>query len=305
MLNLIRDFVVRKVSYVKNPKVPQALVEQWNRDGYVILRNAISDSLIDAANSDIAKFRKTCGETKDEHGYGGRIGLFHTQSSNSLKIALNAKVQDFLRWAFQDEPVLYGSLTFEAGTEQNAHQDAIFFHTEPNNCMAGAWTALEDVHADAGPLFYISGSHRWGLMRAEAVNEAYPDHARLITDARASGKTLPEMAQLAAKSGEYWSELLKKKIGLENSVSEPVLIKKGDVLIWHAHLVHGGLPRVRRELSRRSMVVHYVSRKAQMWDMNSFFLLRQDEFSSVNAMNLNVSESPDGLFVRHEKPVVY
>ena len=33
--------------------------------------------------------------------------------------------------------------------------------------------------------------------------------------------------------------------------------KKGDVLLWHADLVHGGAPRERAELTRQSLVTHY------------------------------------------------
>jgi ectoine hydroxylase-related dioxygenase (phytanoyl-CoA dioxygenase family) len=32
---------------------------------------------------------------------------------------------------------------------------------------------------------------------------------------------------------------------------------KGDVLIWHANLIHGGSPRKNMQLSRRAMVCHY------------------------------------------------
>jgi len=36
--------------------------------------------------------------------------------------------------------------------------------------------------------------------------------------------------------------------------------KKGDVLIWHANLVHGGAPILEKGLTRKSMVVHYYAK---------------------------------------------
>jgi ectoine hydroxylase-related dioxygenase (phytanoyl-CoA dioxygenase family) len=36
-----------------------------------------------------------------------------------------------------------------------------------------------------------------------------------------------------------------------------LIAKKGDVLIWHANLVHGGAPILNPALTRKSMVVHY------------------------------------------------
>ncbi len=38
---------------------------------------------------------------------------------------------------------------------------------------------------------------------------------------------------------------------------EVFLAKKGDILIWHANLIHGGLPVVNPALTRKSMVIHY------------------------------------------------
>ena len=37
----------------------------------------------------------------------------------------------------------------------------------------------------------------------------------------------------------------------------PFLAKKGDVLIWHANLVHGGMPIEDKNTTRKSMVIHY------------------------------------------------
>ncbi len=33
--------------------------------------------------------------------------------------------------------------------------------------------------------------------------------------------------------------------------------KKGDLLIWHANLMHGGEPHTNKEKTRKSMVFHY------------------------------------------------
>jgi phytanoyl-CoA hydroxylase len=40
---------------------------------------------------------------------------------------------------------------------------------------------------------------------------------------------------------------------------DPVVFnaEPGDVLIWHANLVHGGSPHLNKEKTRRSMVMHY------------------------------------------------
>jgi ectoine hydroxylase-related dioxygenase (phytanoyl-CoA dioxygenase family) len=40
------------------------------------------------------------------------------------------------------------------------------------------------------------------------------------------------------------------------------LAKKGDVLLWHGMLLHGGAPVLRRGTSRKSLVLHYTVRGA-------------------------------------------
>jgi ectoine hydroxylase-related dioxygenase (phytanoyl-CoA dioxygenase family) len=38
--------------------------------------------------------------------------------------------------------------------------------------------------------------------------------------------------------------------------------KKGDLIIWHANLFHGGDPHLNKEKTRKSMVFHYFSENA-------------------------------------------
>ena len=87
------------------------LIRQWRDGGYAVLRRVIPYDLIDRLNRDVAAFRATCGETKDDHGFGQRIGLFHIQNDNSLQVALHPGVREFLAFALQDESLLYGSLS--------------------------------------------------------------------------------------------------------------------------------------------------------------------------------------------------
>ena len=86
-----------------------------------------------------------------------------------MDLASDELVLKFLGHAFGDEPVVFDSLNFERSTEQGAHIDAIFFYPQPVYSMAGCWVALEDVHSDAGPLFYVPGGHQWPFSNGEDV----------------------------------------------------------------------------------------------------------------------------------------
>jgi ectoine hydroxylase-related dioxygenase (phytanoyl-CoA dioxygenase family) len=52
-------------------------------------------------------------------------------------------------------------------------------------------------------------------------------------------------------------EDLIRKSGLEPLVFLP---KQGDLLLWHANLIHGGMPIKDPKSTRRSMVVHYFAK---------------------------------------------
>jgi ectoine hydroxylase-related dioxygenase (phytanoyl-CoA dioxygenase family) len=265
----------------------------------------VPHDLIDALDRDVAAFRARCGETKDDHGFGQRIGLFHVQNRHSLAVAQNPAVREFLAFALQDEPLLYGSLTFETGTEQAAHQDSIFFFTQPYTAMAGVWVALEDVSPDAGPLFYHPGSHRQGVLRGEDVWAARPDLHERVRRVSWAPEGAEARIQLANELGGAWHELLHARIRREGWQPVPALVQKGDALVWSAHLVHGGLPRRNRALSRRSMVTHHIGRHAQMFDMYSYFLRPNAAFDRGLALGLQVVDHELGPYVRHEKPVTY
>jgi hypothetical protein len=89
-------------------------------------------------NAILAKERLTIPETKDEYGYGDRIGQLHQKHPELLDLASDSRVLDVLRFAFGNDPIVFGSLNFERGTEQAAHIDAIFFYPQPSYAMAGA-----------------------------------------------------------------------------------------------------------------------------------------------------------------------
>jgi len=174
-------------------EVPEWAREHWLRDGYVVLPNVYSRERVAEYNRVVARERLSVPEDKDEFGYGERLGQLHQKYPELLDLASDNVVLKFLSYAFGDEPVVFGSLNFERSTEQKAHIDAIFFYPQPIYSMAGCWVALEDVHPDAGPLFYLPGSHRWPFSNGEDVVAGRPE---LAQNARppASSQIVPNSA---------------------------------------------------------------------------------------------------------------
>ncbi|WP_029911861.1 phytanoyl-CoA dioxygenase family protein [Caulobacter sp. UNC358MFTsu5.1] len=144
-------------------------------------------------------------------------------------------IDNMLTLAYGRRPFAFQTLNFVIGSEQSAHADAVHFHCEPQRFMCGVWFALEDVAADAGPLFYHLGSHKrpvLGMREAGVVGRAPEDQDYETFYVPAFARTLAVPRTLA-------------------------MLKKGQALVWTANVAHGGSRIVRQGATRRSMVTHY------------------------------------------------
>lgn len=146
-------------------------------------------------------------------------------------------IKEFLEIMFSEKAKLFQSLYFKKGSTQSLHQDPTYVVIDeyPHNLIA-SWIALEDVKEGSGELVYIEGSHRKLIFRYKNnkihwnVEDGHELHNHHLY-------CLQEMAK-------------------ELSLTQ-YLPKKGDVLFWHAGLVHGGSPIKDHSLTRHSIVGHY------------------------------------------------
>lgn len=239
----------------------------WKENGYVIFEKAIAKEWIDGFLKDFENFQEhnksfdTCvlvetpskwdnrGEYKAKEvptdilkGKGIKVNDFYSVSEIGKKVMLHPVLMGFLKAIFQDVPVGMQSLNFTYGSQQPAHMDFPYVVSGIPSHLAAAWIPLEDVKPDSGPLFYYAGSHKmkkfnWGNGIIYHVRESY--YTPL---------------QFAA-----WLEKNCQKNGYKKEV---LLIEKGDVLIWHAALVHGGTVITNPNQTRKSFVCHYSTKKA-------------------------------------------
>lgn len=140
---------------------------------------------------------------------------------------------------------LYGRLAFPlqtlnspVGTQQAAHSDAVHFSSLPERFMCGAWLVMEDVAAEAGPLFYMRGSHHWPIVSNAMIG-------RRGFGSKAGSAQMP--------FAEAWRALCES----HGAKEEPFLARKGQALIWSANLLHGGSRQTDPTLTRWSQVTHY------------------------------------------------
>lgn len=153
-------------------------------------------------------------------------------------IASNPVVLGWLSNLYGRAAFPFQTLNFPVGTQQAVHSDAVHFSSLPERFMCGVWVAMEDVSADAGPLFYIPGSHKWPIVSNSMIGR------------RGYGSELNSAQDPFDAAWRALCETHKAK-------REPFLAKKGQALIWSANLLHGGSPQTDPTLTRWSQVTHY------------------------------------------------
>lgn len=173
---------------------------------------------------------KTSGERRIQDAW--------TFDADVHALAANCEVKALLGKLYGREAFPFQTLNFPVGTQQDAHTDIVHFSSQPEKFMCGVWIALEDVHADAGPLFYYPGSHRWPVMNNSLIGR------------KGRGQTLNSAQDPFA---EAWAALVEA----EGAEQEVFLARKGQALIWCANLLHGGSVQVEPRLTRWSQVTHY------------------------------------------------
>lgn len=229
-------------------------LEKWKRDGFYVLPSFYSHAEIDEV---VAAQDRTWNESHprivvDDNRTGERNYLSDVdkaQSNNWYKvndlylelpvvrhIGLNSRISPILEKLLGDVPVMCNSLSFERGSGQPDHVDALYMTPQTQGHLIAIWVALEDCHADAGPLRYWPGSnvippYQFSNGSNHVVDEEMPEWNRYMAEQTSERKLSP--VTFAAR--------------------------KGDVFIWSAYLFHGGSAIKDPARTRKSIVFHYYS----------------------------------------------
>jgi hypothetical protein len=153
-------------------------------------------------------------------------------------IATNEAMLELLSKLYGRRAFPFQTLNFPVGTQQEAHTDSVHFSSLPERFMCGVWLAMEDIGPDAGPLFYLPGSHRWPMLTNAMIGR------------RGYGSSLASAQEPFA---DGWRALCEAY----GASQEPFLARKGQALIWTANLLHGGSHQTDPTLTRWSQVTHY------------------------------------------------
>jgi len=222
------------------------------RDGYVVLPEKIPEPVIDAINDEFnnaAQHRdKILLRKGGEYAHPGPLGIvgrrkrvidFYVPCHAALQSVLAPPITSFLTVLYGEAPLAFQALLFQFGSQQTMHQDPAYVVTDNPSALTASWIALENVQPGSGELTYYKGSHRNIDVRFANGKKVWVRH---VDDMEANHDYTDNLVQTCEEAG------LKR---------ETFLAKKGEILIWHSALAHGGSEIGNKELTRRSLVTHY------------------------------------------------
>lgn len=219
----------------------QKSILSFEENGFLFIRNYLGTEKVDAINEAIGQLI----ENKTVKFTNKNKIMFAIHHSALLKsIGDDPRLKALLGKLLGGEAVLFQSINFIMGSEQPTHSDSIHMTTYPLGGLLGAWIALDDIDENNGPLHYYPGSHKLPYY----LNSDYDNEGSAFLIGKQSYRSYEEM--IVSKIAEK---------GFKKKVFTP---KKGDLLIWHANLFHGGEVHKDKHLTRKSMVFHYFKKNS-------------------------------------------
>ncbi len=218
--------------------------------GYVILPKATDEGVIDEYLEFFERAWDEAPSTIWAHSGGttqpmtralydkvAKVSCLHCYFERAGDLIFPPAVLRFLTQIYDRPPVAFQTMTMRKGSEEPLHIDTgPLSLTEPMS-MCASWVALEDVKPNSGEFWYVPGTHQLPEVLHRGVAKAHDG------DMATYGQVLNRTHELSAERG------------LETQYFRA---KKGDVLLWHADLMHGGAPIADPATTRLSLVAHFM-----------------------------------------------
>ena len=227
------------------------LRKHYQQYGYAILRNAISKPLInsllfhytrDIVPSPDPFFRQSTYSYRknelNEFGYVKESFLDihdyhkHPEFSSSVRdILCSPEMQNTLKHLHGDDSFnLVQSMLFDANTNTSPHQEWWYLDTIPYGNLIIVWIALEDIDERAGRFYVIPQTPDNWDFHSDNPNISHPE----------------------------WLNRIKGYVDTHQDEIQAPALKRGDVLFLNSKTIHGSLPTIDPQFSRKSVTAHYI-----------------------------------------------
>ena len=245
--------VAARLKRVPDPLRPY--VRDFIERGYVVFPGAVPEEIVDRIIADknrvFAEPEKFVLKHKGQYtdpctlealDRGDRIVDLFAISPAARDAIAAPIITQFLQTVFDDYPVAMQSIYFQYGSQQALHQDTAYVISEKPLSLAACWIALEDVVPGSGELIYYPKSHRFEHFLFSGEHKNW----------------MP--ARDGQEQHQQFLQSLHDQASAKEIEQEAFLARKGDVLIWHADLAHGGNPIDQPDQTRMSLVAHFCPR---------------------------------------------
>ncbi|WP_342107620.1 phytanoyl-CoA dioxygenase family protein [Methylobacterium sp. SI9] len=223
------------------------ICRSWEEHGYYVLRGAIDPETIDEAweayEAAIASGDVTLAPEKaaEDDPHPGRYLNPHLKVEAIERLLKHPVLVNFSSMVLGRPAIPFQTIASHKGSQQAEHSDSIHMTTYPVGYLAACWIAMEDIHADSGPLVYYPGTHRLPYLFSHDVGISPEDFKQ-----RGYGAYV-----------DHYEPAIQQEIRDHGAKPEYFTARKGDVLFWHANLLHGGSARADIQRSRKALVHHY------------------------------------------------
>jgi hypothetical protein len=283
----------------------QVFSQQLDRNGFFIWRQLLDHQLIDEHLAEFTQLNRALGvePNVEFHSYPTEKQStikearyrFHAENHNTQRLLFNPQLISFLCQRFGEEPVMRQPETgfYTRGTPD--HTDSLDFKVEPKGSEVRMWCALEDIHPDAGPVYFVPGSHKTIAERMEQeVFSERPELAELLRS-QLGPTTSAEFFQATQPLWRYVRARLSRVIEEKGLRREAHLLKKGDVVVFSSDVVHGTALCKNTELTRRYMVAYWAARSAKWYHSRSYWGPMHDFRAPENTISAPVEPTPFGF----------
>ena len=221
------------------------LAKRFDDDGFIIIDLDFKEEFNKKIISDIESILSKQNYKKNPNYYhyneSPRIVEAWKDSDAVKDLALNRQILLILEILYNAKPLAFSTINFIRGTEQPLHSDYIHFGSMPELYLVGAWTALEDISIDSGPLSVVKKSHKTPIVNFQDLG--FED--------------IPKTTKQIKERYTRYEAFLKKYIEQNHLEIVTPLLKAGQTLIWSANLFHGAQKINNKTLTRYSQVTHY------------------------------------------------
>jgi hypothetical protein len=220
---------------------------KWMRDGYVTIPGLIDDTFLDYVWQAYEESIATGVVTPpveifyDGDTVPGRSLNPHFRVKEIRELMELPEITNNVELLLGADATPFQSISGHKASQQAEHSDSIHMTTYPQGYLVAMWIACEDIAPDSGPFVYYPGTHRLPYVYSRDVGIPLEENHQ------------PNYREFDAR---YTPRI---KSDIEASGIEPVYFtaKRGDVLFWHANLLHGGSPLQTLTKTRKALVFHF------------------------------------------------